>query len=140
MADNSLGSLVNLSQLEQLRPGLGTAGTVELLVEKWRSGRSGVAGDSLVRTLCLYCRESVNRVRMREAGGCSVSAVQSAVCSTGHHQHCSHSSHGTPGHSGSFNPKMEWIDMDRACLKSSLYTTLSVLWVAGWCAALEGTS
>lgn len=72
MADNSLGSLVNLSQLEQLRPGLGTAGAVELLVEKWRTERSGVAGDSLVRTLCLYCRESVNRVRMREGGGCSV--------------------------------------------------------------------
>ena len=31
-----------------------------------------MAGDSLVRTLCLYCRESVNRVRMREGGGCSV--------------------------------------------------------------------
>ena len=72
VADNSLGTLVNLSQLEQLRPGLGTAGTVELLVEKWRTGRSGVAADSLVRTLCLYCRESVNRVRMREGGGCSV--------------------------------------------------------------------
>ena len=72
LADNSLGSLVNLSQLEQLRPGLGAAGTVELLVEKFKSGRSGVEGDSLVRTLCLYCREAVNRIRMREGGGCSV--------------------------------------------------------------------
>ena len=82
VADNSLGSLVNLSQLEQLRPGLGTAGTVELLVEKWRTGRSGVAADSLVRTLCLYCRESVNRVRMREGGGCTVLVSVLASAST----------------------------------------------------------
>ena len=72
VADNSLGSLVNLSQLDQMRPGLGAAGTVELLVEKFKTGRSGVEGDSLVRTLCLYCREAVNRIRMREGGGCSV--------------------------------------------------------------------
>ena len=46
MVANSLDSLLNLSQLEQLRPGLETARTVELLVEKWRTGWScWVAGD-----------------------------------------------------------------------------------------------
>ena len=46
MVANSLDSLLNLSQLEQLRPGLETARTVELLVEKWRTGWScGVADD-----------------------------------------------------------------------------------------------
>ena len=38
---------------------------------------------------------------------CSVSAVQSTVCSTGHHQHCSHWSHDTPGHSGLLQPQVE---------------------------------
>ncbi len=33
---------------------------------------SRVEGDSVVRSLCLYCMESVNRVRMREGGGCAV--------------------------------------------------------------------
>ena len=32
LRDNSLGTLINLSQVDQLRPGLGLAGVVELLV------------------------------------------------------------------------------------------------------------
>ena len=74
LRDNSLGTLINLSQVDQLRPGLGSAGVVELLVATYRGAgeESGVPGPSVVRTLCLYCRESVNRVRMREGGGCAV--------------------------------------------------------------------
>ena len=74
LRDNSLGTLINLSQVDQLRPGLGSAGVVELLVATYRGAgeESGVPGASVVRTLCLYCRESVNRVRMREGGGCAV--------------------------------------------------------------------
>ena len=75
LADNCLGTLVNLSQHDQFRPGLGSAGVVELLVEQYRAAVDRVGGvprDTVVRTLCLYCRESVNRVRMREGGGCGV--------------------------------------------------------------------
>ena len=50
VAANTLGSLLNLSQLEQLRPGPGTAGTVELLVEKWRTGRSWLINDKVARS------------------------------------------------------------------------------------------
>ena len=68
---------------------------------------------------------------------CSVSAVQSTVCSTGHHQHCSHWSHDTPGHSGLHKPQA---GVDTVSLSSDLHTTLSLLKVAGWCAALARTS
>jgi len=74
ISDNCLGTLINLSQLDQFRPGLGAAGVVELLVHMFRSqpGQSSVPQSSIIRTLCLFCRESVNRVRMREGGGCGV--------------------------------------------------------------------
>merc|ERR1712098_530076 len=59
---------------DQFRPGLGAAGVVELLVHMHRSqtGQTSVPQRSIIRTLCLFCRESVNRVRMREGGGCGV--------------------------------------------------------------------
>ena len=59
VGDNSLGTLINLSQLASFRPGLGAAGVVELLVRRHNTGAredSRVEGDSVVRSLCLYCR------------------------------------------------------------------------------------
>ena len=73
-AENCLGTLINLSQHDSFRPGLGAAGVVELLVLRCRTSveQSRVSPSDVIRTLCLYCRESVNRVRMREGGGCAV--------------------------------------------------------------------
>ncbi|XP_060112593.1 armadillo repeat-containing protein 5 [Heteronotia binoei] len=72
----ALVALANLCLQGVLRPAVGNAGGVEVLVseiQRWRgSGAPGAALHSLVRALCLLCREAVNRSRVREAGGLEV--------------------------------------------------------------------
>jgi len=71
LAENCLGVLVNLSQLDQLRPCLGNAEVVDVLVTKFYScDANSKLKNSVITALCLYCRESVNRVKLREVGGC----------------------------------------------------------------------
>lgn len=73
ISDNSLGSLVNLSQHDQLRPSLGNAEVVGVLVNSFHScEKNSQLKNSVMTALCLYCRESVNRVKLREAGGCKL--------------------------------------------------------------------
>jgi len=73
ISDNSLGVLVNLSQHDQLRPSLGNADVVDILVKTFhRCDKNSQLKNSVMTALCLYCRESVNRVKLREAGGCKL--------------------------------------------------------------------
>jgi len=73
LAENCLGVLVNLSQLDQLRPCLGNAEVVDILVTKFYSCEANSKlKNSVITALCLYCRESVNRVKLREVAGCKL--------------------------------------------------------------------
>jgi len=73
ISDNCLGALVNLSQHDQLRPSLGNADVVDILVKRFHScDKNSQLKNSVMTALCLYCRESVNRVKLREAGGCKL--------------------------------------------------------------------
>ncbi|XP_015261812.1 PREDICTED: armadillo repeat-containing protein 5 [Gekko japonicus] len=71
--ESALVALANLCLQGMLRPAVGNAGGVEVLVteiQRWRgSGAPGAALHALVRALCLLCREAVNRSRIRKAGG-----------------------------------------------------------------------
>ncbi|XP_003794275.1 armadillo repeat-containing protein 5 [Otolemur garnettii] len=66
--------LANLCAQGLVRPALGNAGGVEVLLDELRR-RRGPAGASpasqqpLVRAVCLLCREAINRARLRDAGG-----------------------------------------------------------------------
>ena len=67
--EHSLAAIVNMSEICWLRPRLGNDGVIGALVAEY----SRVEGRMLacvVTALCLYCRESVNRVKLREGGGC----------------------------------------------------------------------
>ncbi|KAM9146693.1 armadillo repeat-containing protein 5 [Pangshura tecta] len=69
----ALSALSNLCLQGMLRPAVGNAGGVAVLVgEIQRRRGAGAAGailQPLVRALCLLCREAMNRSRVREAGG-----------------------------------------------------------------------
>ena len=69
LADHALAALVNMSELAWLRPRLGNEGVVECLVAAFPRLEGRMVG-CVVTALCLYCRESVNRVKLREGGGC----------------------------------------------------------------------
>jgi len=71
--EHSLMTLVNLSQHSTLRPSLGNAGVVRCLVNRFDDDLcTDKETGHMVTALCLYCRESVNRVKLRELGGCRV--------------------------------------------------------------------
>ncbi|XP_070269728.1 armadillo repeat-containing protein 5 [Myotis yumanensis] len=66
--------LANLCAQGLVRPALGNAGGVEVLLGELqqRRGPSGAGPASqqpLVRAVCLLCREAINRARLRDAGG-----------------------------------------------------------------------
>uniref|UniRef100_A0A8C3SFP2 Armadillo repeat containing 5 n=1 Tax=Chelydra serpentina TaxID=8475 RepID=A0A8C3SFP2_CHESE len=69
----AVAALSNLCLQGMLRPAVGNAGGVAVLVgELQRRHGAGAAGavlQPLVRALCLLCREAMNRSRVREAGG-----------------------------------------------------------------------
>ncbi|XP_053883481.1 armadillo repeat-containing protein 5 isoform X1 [Malaclemys terrapin pileata] len=69
----AVSALSNLCLQGMLRPAVGNAGGVAVLVGEIRRRRgAGAAGailQPLVRALCLLCREAMNRSRVREAGG-----------------------------------------------------------------------
>ncbi|XP_054849172.1 armadillo repeat-containing protein 5 [Eublepharis macularius] len=71
--ESALAALANLCLQGVLRPAVGNAGGVEVLVgeiqRRKSAGAPGVSLHALVRALCLLCREAVNRSRIREAGG-----------------------------------------------------------------------
>lgn len=67
-------TLANLCAQGLVRPALGNAGGVEVLLGELRRRRGpGGTGPApqqpLVRAVCLLCREAINRARLREAGG-----------------------------------------------------------------------
>ncbi|GAB1292763.1 Armadillo repeat-containing protein 5 [Apodemus speciosus] len=66
--------LANLCAQGLVRPALGNAGGVEVLLGELRrrrgpSGSSSASQQPLVRAVCLLCREAINRARLRDAGG-----------------------------------------------------------------------
>ena len=69
----ALASLVNLSFVESLRPNLGNAGVIfTFIIKAQENGANGLSPGDFFRTisaLCLYCHESVNRMKIRDAGG-----------------------------------------------------------------------
>ncbi|XP_032091279.1 armadillo repeat-containing protein 5 [Thamnophis elegans] len=71
--ESALAVLANLCLQGMLRPAVGNAGGVELLVgeiQRRRGARApGASLYPLVKALCLLCREAVNRSRVRETGG-----------------------------------------------------------------------
>ncbi|XP_004706063.1 armadillo repeat-containing protein 5 [Echinops telfairi] len=67
-------TLANLCAQGLVRPALGNAGGVEVLLGELRrrrgpSGASPASQQPLVRAICLLCREAINRARLRDAGG-----------------------------------------------------------------------
>nr|XP_056719468.1 armadillo repeat-containing protein 5 [Euleptes europaea] len=71
--ESALAALANLCLQGVLRPAVGNAGGVEVLVAEIKrrrgTGAPRASLHSLVRALCLLCREALNRSRIREAGG-----------------------------------------------------------------------
>ncbi|XP_053119470.1 armadillo repeat-containing protein 5 [Hemicordylus capensis] len=71
--ESAVAALANLCLQGVLRPAVGNAGGVEVLVGEIRrrrgAGAPGASLHPLVRALCLLCREAINRSRVREAGG-----------------------------------------------------------------------
>ena len=69
----ALATLVNLSFIESLRPNLGNAGVVFTFIVKAneQDDQSLSQGDFFrtISALCLYCHESVNRMKIRDGGG-----------------------------------------------------------------------
>ena len=67
----ALATLVNLSFVETLRPNLGNAGVIWTFIVK--ANEDGLLGPAdffrTINALCLYCHESVNRMKIRDAGG-----------------------------------------------------------------------
>ncbi len=68
--EHAIVTLVNLSNLDFLRPNLGNVGTISVFIDKVNSKElPKVEAVRCVRALCLYCRESVNRMKLRNSGG-----------------------------------------------------------------------
>ncbi|XP_041038069.1 armadillo repeat-containing protein 5 [Carcharodon carcharias] len=67
--EGALAALGNLCGQGFLRPGVGGAGGVGLLVGALRSDPGAPSAPAHLRALCLCCREAVNRARVREEGG-----------------------------------------------------------------------
>ncbi|XP_012587516.1 PREDICTED: armadillo repeat-containing protein 5 isoform X2 [Condylura cristata] len=66
--------LANLCAQGLVRPALGNAGGVEVLLGELQrrrgpGGTSPASQQPLVRAVCLLCREAINRARLRDAGG-----------------------------------------------------------------------
>uniref|UniRef100_A0A8C9A312 Armadillo repeat containing 5 n=1 Tax=Prolemur simus TaxID=1328070 RepID=A0A8C9A312_PROSS len=66
--------LANLCAQGLVRPALGNAGGVEVLLGELQrrrgpNGASPASQQPLVRAVCLLCREAINRARLRDAGG-----------------------------------------------------------------------
>ncbi|XP_049760390.1 armadillo repeat-containing protein 5 [Elephas maximus indicus] len=67
-------TLANLCAQGLVRPALGNAGGVEVLLGELRrrrgpNGANPASQQPLVRAVCLLCREAINRARLRDAGG-----------------------------------------------------------------------
>ena len=64
--------LVNLSYHTKLRPKLGNAGLIPAFVNRLQNHETNMSYKQFIQSLnalCLYCNESVNRLKLRELGG-----------------------------------------------------------------------
>ncbi|KAI4495640.1 hypothetical protein M0802_008475 [Mischocyttarus mexicanus] len=59
--------LCNLSQIAECRPNLGSSGAIEILI--YLMEKCSKISKELVAILCLFCRESVNRAKIRDNAG-----------------------------------------------------------------------
>ncbi|KAG8230684.1 hypothetical protein J437_LFUL010761, partial [Ladona fulva] len=74
LTEGALACLANLAHIPEVRPKLGNAGAVCALINQLRHVTSLEFCDEwklreLVSTLCLFSRESVNRMKLRDHGG-----------------------------------------------------------------------
>ncbi|XP_029462703.1 armadillo repeat-containing protein 5 [Rhinatrema bivittatum] len=67
--DCALTALANICVQGFIRPTIGSAGGIGLLVEEVRSEPPPTVTLLYIRALCLCCREAVNRARLRDARG-----------------------------------------------------------------------
>ena len=68
----SMTILANLSQHTKLRPKLGNAGLIPAFVHRLLKHDTSLSSKQFtycLYALCLYCEESVNRLKLRELGG-----------------------------------------------------------------------
>ena len=68
----SMTILANLSFHQKLRPKLGNAGIIPAFIKRLQSNDTVLSSKQFfqfVNALCLYCQESVNRLKLRELGG-----------------------------------------------------------------------
>ena len=64
--------LANLSYHQNLRPKLGNSGIIPAFVKRLQNNDTVLSSKQFfqgVNALCLYCQESVNRLKLRELGG-----------------------------------------------------------------------
>ncbi|XP_064612732.1 armadillo repeat-containing protein 5-like [Liolophura sinensis] len=64
----SLKILMNLTEQANARPSVGNAGGITLFLSLFKDDTKGNNKVPLLNALCLFCREAVNRVRIRELG------------------------------------------------------------------------
>lgn len=69
----ALKCLYSLSQIAECRPSLGSSGTVERLISLVT--RNAVLSWEILASLCLFCREAINRVRIKHGSGLEVSIL-----------------------------------------------------------------
>ncbi|XP_040564552.1 uncharacterized protein [Lepeophtheirus salmonis] len=69
ISESALSCLINLSHVESVRPNLGNAGTISVLVDRIPESKNTTVFYQGVIALCLFCRESVNRRKLRDSGG-----------------------------------------------------------------------
>ena len=65
--------LYSLSQIAECRPSLGSSGAVERLI--FLVTRNSVLSWEFLASLCLFCREAVNRARIKHGSGLEVSTI-----------------------------------------------------------------
>ncbi|CAG5135785.1 unnamed protein product [Candidula unifasciata] len=68
-ASCSLSIILRLCEQEVMRPALGSAGIISLLVKLMKSDKSCVSKVLALNALCLCTKEAVNRNKIQEAGG-----------------------------------------------------------------------
>ena len=70
----ALKCLYSLSQIAECRPSLGSSGAIERLITLVT--RNTVLSWEILATLCLFCREAINRARIKLGSGLEVSILQ----------------------------------------------------------------
>ncbi|XP_041350270.1 uncharacterized protein LOC121369340 [Gigantopelta aegis] len=68
-SQNALSLLLHLTDISDIRPSIGAAGGIPLLIRLMTDQRTHVNKISVINAICLCGKEAVNRVKIREHGG-----------------------------------------------------------------------